>query len=102
MSLNVRRVLTALALGAVLVSAVPSRSEAAPAQERSPAMRPEQVWAPLAALEELWNSLWVWAAQASSEDKHPGGGQGSSGSSPVPPGPPDQGPGIDPDGRNKN
>jgi hypothetical protein len=100
MRLKVRRVFPVLALGAVLVSAATSRSEAAPARDRSPAMRSVQAWAPFAALEELWSSLWSWAAQASGEDKRPGDGQGSSGNNPVPPGP-DQGPGIDPDGRNK-
>ncbi|HEX2223808.1 MAG TPA: hypothetical protein VHN15_06360 [Thermoanaerobaculia bacterium] len=101
MKSKVRRFLTALTLGTVLVSAVPSLSEAAPAKDRSPAMRSVRVWAPFASLAELWNSLRGWAAQASTEGKKPGDGEGSSGSSPVPPGPPDQGPGIDPDGKNK-
>lgn len=100
MSLNPRRVLTVFALGAVLVSAVPSRGEAAPAKDRSPAARSVWSWAPVAALEEIWESLWGTAAQASNAPQPGNNGQGSTGSTPVPPDP-DKGPGIDPDGRNK-
>lgn len=103
MRVSFRRVLAGSALAAVLVSGLPSRGEAGPARDRAPSLRSvPSSWPRLAAVGEAWNELWRWVVQASggaSAGGHPpGDGNGSSGSTPVPP-KGDQGSGIDPDGK---
>lgn len=101
MKWSARGVLSGLALGAVLVAGLPSRGEAAP-RERTPSLRSvPSAWSPLSALGEVWSAFWDWT-QSPGEGRHPSDGQGSSGSTPVPPEPErkgDEGSGIDPDGK---
>ncbi len=101
MSLRVRRVLAGLALGAVLVSGLPSLVDAAPANGRAPALRSvPSSWSPLSAAGEAWRAVWGWVVQVAGGEVPPGEESNSSGGSPVPPLPKgDQGSGIDPDGQ---
>lgn len=95
-----RRLLTGLALGAVLVSGLPSLVEAAPVQDRAASLRSAPAaWSPLSAVGEAWSAIWGWVVQAAGGERRPGDGSASSGGTPVPPPEGDKGSGIDPDGK---